>query len=334
MGVVLTAILYLHGREVDSVFQLLGEHENDMTYSLAWALSHSPSFLRTFLHKLVRTEEDMSRVLIRLQEYERQGKRHGGFTDIEIELPGKLYLIVEAKRGWTLPRRVQLQKYGSRFKRNKARFKRLVVLSECSRYYTEIHLETWEVAGVPIEPISWDDIVALAREAYLEGSHSEKRLIQQLLDYLGGIVTMQDRYSNMVYVVALALGTPRNWDISWIDIVKKRRRYFHPVGVSGWPKEPPNYIAFRYYGKLQSIHHIEGYEVATNMHSRIRQIPSEEWEPHFLYKLGLPFRPSKEVPTGRIYPNGRVWCMLDTLFTYDTISEARDHTKERERLSE
>jgi hypothetical protein len=34
---------------VESVFNLLGEHENDLTYSLAWALSQSPHFLKGFI---------------------------------------------------------------------------------------------------------------------------------------------------------------------------------------------------------------------------------------------------------------------------------------------
>ena len=34
--------LYLHGRQIDSVFQLLGEHENDISYSVAWALAWIP----------------------------------------------------------------------------------------------------------------------------------------------------------------------------------------------------------------------------------------------------------------------------------------------------
>jgi hypothetical protein len=41
--------LLLHGRRVESVFHLLGEHENDLTYSLAWALSQSPRFLTAFI---------------------------------------------------------------------------------------------------------------------------------------------------------------------------------------------------------------------------------------------------------------------------------------------
>ena len=49
----------------------------------------------------------------------------------------------------------------------------------------------------------------------------------------------------------------------------------------------------------------------------------------FVYKLGLAIVPPKEVKNGKIYPNGRVWAMLDTLLTSDTISEARDISKAR-----
>lgn len=68
------------------------------------------------------------------------------------------------------------------------------------------------------------------------------------------------------------------------------------------------------------------------MHSKVPEIPEGEWEPHFLYKIGQGFAPSKEVKTGTIYPNGRVWCMLNTLFTSDTISDAQDKTKRRQQL--
>jgi len=41
------------------------------------------------------------------------------------------------------------------------------------------------------------------------------------------------------------------------------------------------------------------------------------------------FAPNREVRVGGIYPNGRVWCMLDTLFTSRTIARARDISKKR-----
>lgn len=140
---------------------------------------------------------------------------------------------------------------------------------------------------------------------------------------------MQNQTSNEVYVVSLGSGSPERCSLTWIDIVKQRDKYFHPMG-SGWPKEPPNYIAFRYNGKLQSIHHIEEYVISTNMRSEIAEMPDEEWnEPHFIYMLGPAITPTKEIKTGKIYPSGRVWCHLDALLTCDTISDARDLTKKR-----
>lgn len=144
---------------------------------------------------------------------------------------------------------------------------------------------------------------------------------------------MQNVHSNKVFVVSLGSGMPQKWEISWQDIVNKKRKYFHPVGGSagGWPSEPPNYIAFRYGGKLQTIHHIDKYEVFTDPNSIFDEIPKEVWPPHYLYSLGDPIIPAKEVKTGAIYPSGRVWAMLDLLLTCDTISDARDKTQEREK---
>lgn len=107
--------------------------------------------------------------------------------------------------------------------------------------------------------------------------------------------------------------------------MKKHNKYFCPVGVNGWPKEPPNYIAFRYNSCLQSIHHIESYTVSRNMRNEIPEMPDEEWEiNHLIYRLGPAIVAGKTVRIGKIYPSGRVWAMLYTLLTSDTISEARD----------
>jgi hypothetical protein len=38
---------------------------------------------------------------------------------------------------------------------------------------------------------------------------------------------MQESDSNWVYVVSLAKGVPKEWKISWIDIVEAKRRYLH-----------------------------------------------------------------------------------------------------------
>ena len=145
-----------------------------------------------------------------------------------------------------------------------------------------------------------------------------------------GVITMQNRFTNWVYVVSLGSDIPEWSDISWIDIANKKLKYFYPFDHKSWPNEPPNYIAFRYYSKLQSIHHIERYQVAEEMHSNIPEIKAGAWEPHFLFDLGKPFRPDHDVPTGpRIKRANRVWVLLDTLFTSDTISDALTETEKR-----
>lgn len=100
----LTAQLLLHGAEIDSVFDLLGRTENDMTYALGWGWARSDAFLSAFLRVMDMDSADAHDVVVRLQQYEGMG----GFTDIEVSVGADLHLIVEAKRGWWLPSRSQL----------------------------------------------------------------------------------------------------------------------------------------------------------------------------------------------------------------------------------
>jgi hypothetical protein len=242
-------------------------------------------------------------------------------------------MIVEAKCGWHLPKYSQLEKYASRIEKSQTVLKRIVVLSECSKVYAESQLDALKIRGVPIEPISWKSVDRMISRALRSASNAEKRLLRELRAYLGKVTKMQDIYSNKVFVVSLGHGTKSGWTISWVDIVRERRRYFHRMGVNGWPKEPPNYIAFRYRGKLMSIHHIDEYEVVTELHKHIREIPKKKREPFFIYKLGPAIKPNREIPNGAVYPNGRIWCMFDTLFTSKTIAQARDITKKRLKLA-
>ena len=195
---------------------------------------------------------------------------------------------------------------------------------------TEINLPFKYINGLPVKHLSWRDIYEVADWARADSNHEQKHLLIELQEYLKGIMTMQNKESNMVYVVALGTDNPKGCDISWIDIVKRHNRYFCPVGGNGWPKEPPNYIGFRYHGKLQSIHHVEDYVITKNVHDEVPNMPDELWDGScFIYNLGPAIIVPKEVRTGNIFRNARVWEMLDTLLTADTISEARDITKQR-----
>ncbi len=319
----------LHGREIGSIFQLMGYKENDISHSTAWVLGKCSVMLDLFINDILGlTNFDHDNVEICVQEYDKES----GITDIEIKDDKEFFIIVEAKRGWILPSKEQLLRYSIResFVKSVVKNKMIITLSECSREYANHHLEIKNANGIPIKHISWKDIHQHAELAYAISSNSEKKLLRELQLYLRGLITMQNITSNEVYVVSIGSGNPDDCLLTWIEIVELKKKYFHPMGGSGWPKEPPNYIAFRYFGKLQSIHHIEGYTIVTNLNDEIPEMPiKEDKYAHFVYTLGPAIKPSKEIRTGSIYPSGRVWCHLDTLLTSDTISEARDLTKKR-----
>lgn len=321
--------LTAHGTEVTNVFQLIGILENDITKSIAWALCKCPILLKKTIFETLKIDIEPEKVRISYQEFEKDK----GITDLEITDDELFYIIVEAKRGWILPSAEQLKLYSERreITRSKAKHKVIITMSECSEEYANTYLPFHEINNVPIIHLSWKTIYELTSKSIADSSNFQKNILKELLEYLGGIMTMQNRDSNWVYVVSVGTGHPNNCELTWIDFVEKYKQYFHPVGgKGGWPKTPPNYIAFRYYGQLQSIHYIDSYEVTRNLHEIFPEMPNEELdENHFVYKLGPAIKPIHTVKTGKLYPSLRVWAMLDTLLTSKTVLEARDISKAR-----
>ena len=313
--------IYLHGNQIESVFELLGDKENDITYSIGWAFANSPSFLKAFIRNVSgKSINDES--VISLQKF-----KHGsGITDIEIR-SNNHHIIIEAKRGWFTPGIGQLNQYVKRLKADVDQHNFIVTMSECSREYASLHLPV-SLRNIPVRHFSWKDISRLTGNV-LNASHAEKKLLNELRTYLRRIVNMQNQQSNMVYVVSLNYGITEGYSISWIDIVEKKKRYFHPV-EGRWPHEPPNYFGFRYYGILQSIHHVESWKIVDDLHDEIKEIKKGLTESrHYIYKLGPPIIPNKEVKTGKIFGPGHVKAMFDLLLTCKTVAEARDKTNKR-----
>jgi hypothetical protein len=325
------ANLYIFNDKIESVFQLLGQKENDISYSVGYAFGNCKTFLQKFLqHLKIKTPFEPDKIKIILQAHEKDK----GFTDFEIIQDNEFHIIIEAKRGWVFPTQSQLEKYATRpsFVLSTAKDKRIIIFNESIPAYTKANFGIAGIREFPVETISWNDLEKIASSSKSIGRDTENRLLKELSIYLNKISSMQKIDSNMVYVVSLGSGTPDKWTISWRDIVNKHSKYFHPVGGSkgGWPAEPPNYIAFRYNGKLQSIHHIDKYEVFTDPALHFPGIPKGTWEPHYLYHLGPTMRPAHEVKAGKkIVRSMRVWSALDLLLTSKTIQDARDETQRR-----
>jgi hypothetical protein len=324
--------LRLHGSPVDTVFDLLGRNENDMTFALGWGLTRNGAILRRFVERVAAGTVIEPPVVIELQEHDRAD---GGFTDVEL-LSNNLHVIVEAKRGWDPPSQAQLHRYEHRLAEARRPVQRLVILTQNGAEVVARHrLGPWgPAAPAIIEVLGWSDVVGLVRSASREGSHAERRLAAELAAYLREVADMRNIESNSVYVVSLATtwlfpGWPPT--LSPIDLIEKYHRYFFPASGKNWPKTPPNYVAFRYYGRLQSIHHVDDYTITQDMSSFLPGAPdTSDWEPHFLMTLGPAIRPDHEVRTGTgIVRSGRVWVDIDLLLTAPTITEAAAESRKR-----
>lgn len=317
-----------YARPVESVFTLIGEDERAITDSLAWVLDRCPTFRRDFLKKLTGKAPKGAALTVSTQTH----GEDAGFTDIEISGSSVLHLVIEAKHGWALPSEEQLRRYAKRLSKNglPSKLNLLVSASECSRTYARLFLPR-SVRGIPVEHISWQDILGVClRSKAAASSSQEKAWLAQFGDYLRGIASMQDVQSNKVYVVSLSTEEIRKGSgYTWVDVVERDRCYFHPVGKT-WPLSPPNYVAFRYEGRLQSIHHVERYSVTHHLHKINKKWPYTS-SPHFVYQLGRPIRPPLDIGLGNLYSNARVWCLIDTLLTgkYKTVKDASDASKKR-----
>lgn len=332
------AQLLVHNENIETVFNLIGSQENDITKSIAWAFAKCPRLLEKVLEFLIHINVDMDDVIIRYQEFEKDK----GITDLEITDNQNFYIIIEAKRGWILPKEKQIKLYSERtdFADSPAKIKAIVSMSECTEEYAKNKLPT--IPGTTVLHLPWIVICNMAGELRSKTTGAQNYILRELEGYIKGMMTTQNKDTSWVYVVSLGMNAAeittskkkkKAAGITYVDIVKKYHKYCCPVGggKGGWPREPLVYIAFRYDGKLQSIHHIEKYTITDNLHPFIPEIPDVELsEKHFVYDLGPAIIPSKEIRTGKkIVRSNRVWAQLDTLLTSDTITEAMEISKAR-----
>jgi hypothetical protein len=306
---------------VGTIFDLLGRNEDDMTYSLGYVASRAPAFTAALVRSVDAEPGEPAAGVVELQKVDGDGR-----TDVEIRWPKQFHAVIEAKRGPYLPTEQQLRKYLPRLRDSEAKTLRLIAVTNAPRHYAEQALPK-SLDGVTVHHLAWRDIRNLVRGARSGESHKNKHLLDEFDEYLTEILGMENIRSNMVYVVSLGDGGV--WGVDFKEVVTRHHRYFFPT-EGRYPKVPPNYIAFRYEGRLQSIHHVESYEIFDNPRRVFKQANEDKTSPHYLLKLGPAMHPPREVRTGpKIKMAMRVWCMLDLLFTCKTITEARDETQRR-----
>ena len=228
------------------------------------------------------------------------------------------------------PRPEQLLRYVPRFAESGAALQRLVSVSAADATYGKQFLLP-EIGGIEVRHLPWGELQQLALQAIPSAKGVVERLwLRHLVEHLQGQIAMDRLTDNNVFVVSLSSnplveGKPH----TWIDVVEQDGYYFHRYGHH-WPVQPPNYIGFRYGGKLQSVHHIDSFTVVRNL-AAINSNWHQTEHDSFLYELGPAMKPQREIRNGKVMRNARVWCAIDTLLSgaFDTISGARDETQRR-----
>jgi hypothetical protein len=322
--------LRLHARPVATIFDLMGRTENDMTAALGWGVTHNGALSRRFLGQVAPGLDIAEPIVVELQQHD---QADGGYTDIDLKAD-ELHVIVEAKVGWAPPTEAQLRRYETRFAGVAAAHQAFVVLTQNGAEQVVRHrLGAWAPPD-PIEVVvlGWSDLVTMAVAAGREGPTRERPLAAELATYLRGVADMRETDSNVVHVVALTRKVWAGWptDLSPVDEVVKHLTYHYPT-VGNYPRIVPNYMGFRYDGKLQSIHHVDDYTISDTPVGHVPGAPDLSWDsPAYVLKLGPPIRPDHPVPTGKGYwPSAPLDIDIDLLFTAASVADARTLTVAR-----
>lgn len=305
-----------------SIFDLLGEQENDLTAALAFVLARSELLGQRFLGLLEIRAPAVQALQLEVAD-------PAGRTDLEIRA-GDALIVLEAKRGWRLPVVDQLERYVERIRAaSSAGSGLLVTLSAVSDDFARLRLPP-SVAGISVRHLSWAVVMRELCLATREARGRERMWLGELDTYLRRVVHMLDVADSWCYCVVVsnhpvvegATRTSREWLIR--DGV-----YSHVYGEGGWPTIPPNFIAFRWDGAVQQIRRVESAEVVPSLHGALAGVPATTTSsrPHVVYRLGQPL-PGTPIPTGRNYRDTRLRdILLDQLLTSPTLADAIERSR-------
>jgi hypothetical protein len=186
--------LQLHNRPIETILPAAREKENDITYSVGWALYRSPAFLRKFLEATVGEPEKGIAAVIRLQDY----RKESGITDIEIEAPGHYHLHCGMQVRPELPRIYQLEKYDPRLKKHESKACKIIAMSECNSDYASRRLSISKIKKIPRANGLLERNRGNTKECHeAREIPRKKHLLKDLLTYLGlsGQVKSGQRWS-------------------------------------------------------------------------------------------------------------------------------------------
>lgn len=289
-----------YGRPITSPYGLLGDDENALTFALGYTLHECPQLLRWFLRTVgvsnVR-QRALHSVQIELQRREPKSD-DAGVTDIEIRLPGRFHVIVEAKVGLSLPTDDQCQRYLDRLGDQGEPIQRLVPLIQAPGVnLAERYFPTRPANHLRVRTLHWSALLS----ACVQLLESARRRPVAGRDTLQWFYTFLDReypmkaFTTEVWILPAATKPLWRGGPSYLEIHQKHRIYFdnRTHGVR------PLYIGFRALGKLDALHRVLRIEHGTPVSRYVPGLKAK-WrdDPLTIWHLDFPVPLPRPIPTG------------------------------------
>jgi len=328
-----TPEVHIHGRRLTTPFGLLGIDENALSFAFGYTLSKCPDLLRYFLRHIglggLRTHI-LGNLEISLQ---RHGHGQQGVTDIELYLPGMLYVVVEAKIGMSIPTLEQCEKYLPRFKHHSDCRQRLVALV-ASPATSLLHAFAASKPDLPslLTTFQWMELIPVCIQLLATNPATTEagRWLRAFHQFLDREYVMR-AFTEEVWIVSAS--TQPLWPngMSYYDTHVNGRIYYR----TDCHAKRPLYIAFRVGGKVTHIQKVLGVEHETRPADFVADLQgaSLEWatQPHTIWKLGVPTPLPSAIPTDDKAMRGRQFsCDLDILISSASIREAVQRMKTRD----
>ncbi len=327
--------LYAYHRLVTTPFGLLGNDENALSFALAYTLQQCPPFLQWFLKHVEVAgvhPSSLPKVRIDLQRH-RTGDPNQGITDIEIHLPGRFHVIVEAKIGLAIPTIGQCLKYVHRLSEKGEPVQRLVALVQTpDENFVQEYTRSDKTLSKRLVLFSWAQFLPVCVRLMLSQAvdPQAREWVRCFYRFLDEEYEMK-AFTTEVWI--LAASTKALWPngMSHWEIHQQRRVWWDY-------KEPavrPLYMAFRVEGVLESICRVSRVEHGVPIIDVVPELGSikKPWPkiPCTIWHFDPPVKLPKSIRTGGGMYNRRVRCDFDLLLSCNTVQEIEAAMGERRR---
>lgn len=325
--------LKAYGRMVETPFGLLGTDENALTFALGYTMQQCPRLLQMFLRDIGLRGFRLNSLLkaeIRLQKHRKEG-----ITDIEIRLPSRVHLIIEAKVGLNIPTLVKCKEYIEALKASKEKQRKLVILLEADTIPTlDLYRRQDKDCKEFLLAFQWIKVLEMRNNLLNEfpENRNEGKWIRAFYDFLEKEFEMKS-YTTEVWIVPASMKPLWEGGWSFYDTHIKGKIYYR-TKKDRHTNQKPLYIALRTAGKVKTIQRvlIIEHEVPPIERLPLLNGTHASWgrEPHTIWHLSEPTLLPQPIPTGDPLMRARhVFCDLDILISSSSIKEVEQRMKQR-----